>query len=57
MDLIINYSSFEYSDQSEVQIQGASNENPIGLELSSSVSGESFSVKTQDSDIKPKAQN
>ena len=56
MDLMIDYSSFDYSDQSEVQIQGASNENPIDLELSPSASGKTSSVKTQDSDIKPKAQ-
>ena len=55
MDLINDYSSVDYSDQSEVQIQGASNENTIGLELSSSASGKISSVKTQDSDIKPKA--
>ena len=56
MDLINNYTSIDYSDWSEVQIKGASTENPIDLGLSSSASGDTSSMKTQNSDIKPKAQ-
>ena len=56
MDLILDSSSVEDSVQTVVQIQGVSNENTIGLELSASSSSELSSVKTQDTYIHANAQ-
>ena len=56
MDFILDYSSGEDSVQSVVQIQGVSNENTIGHELSFSSSSELSHVKTQDTYAHEKAQ-
>ena len=56
MEFIINYSSLEDSVQSVVQIQGDTNENTIGHQLSPTSSYELGSVTTQDTYAHEKAQ-